>query len=291
MVKDLAAWECRRNTGLEFRTEELQITDTKSARVKLRRSRPGRLGVHVSTTHEGSNGERRARNDPRQYDDLALSWWDPQGPLAMLHWIAKTRGALVPQATRDGAVLVDVGCGAGLLTPHVRDKRYHHIGVDLMTSALDQARLHGVIVVNGNALALPLEDEIADVVCAGEILEHLSDHQLAITEACRVLRPGGTLIIDTIASTLLARVVAVGIAERIPGGAPHGIHDPRLFVDRRALIASCADLGVHLRLNGLRPGLASAIGWRLGLVPEARMVGTRFTSVLFQGIGKKEERR
>ena len=81
--------------------------------------------------------------------------------------------------------------------------------------------------------ALPLRDAIGDVVTAGEILEHVADVPLVIAEACRVLRPGGLLVIDTIASTRLARVIAVGVAERIPGGAPRGIHDPALFVDRR----------------------------------------------------------
>jgi 2-polyprenyl-6-hydroxyphenyl methylase/3-demethylubiquinone-9 3-methyltransferase len=61
----------------------------------------------------------RVRNDPAQYDDLASQWWDPRGTFAMLHWLARARADLVPQATRPGAVLVDMGCGGGLLAPHV----------------------------------------------------------------------------------------------------------------------------------------------------------------------------
>ena len=41
----------------------------------------------------------------------------------------------------DGAVLVDFGCGAGLLAPHVTG--YRHIGIDLTASALAQAAEHG----------------------------------------------------------------------------------------------------------------------------------------------------
>ena len=61
----------------------------------------------------------RPRNDPAQYDDLVGSWWDTGGRFAMLHWISAARARLVPQAARQGSVLVDVACGGGLLAPHV----------------------------------------------------------------------------------------------------------------------------------------------------------------------------
>ena len=50
-----------------------------------------------------------------------------------------------------------------------------------------------------------------------------------------MLRPGGTLVLDTIAATRCAELVTVTMGERIPGGAPPGIHDPALFVDRDVL--------------------------------------------------------
>jgi 2-polyprenyl-6-hydroxyphenyl methylase/3-demethylubiquinone-9 3-methyltransferase len=85
----------------------------------------------------------RKCNDPAQYDDLAAQWWDPRGAFMMLRWLAAARGALVPAATGD-AVLVDLGCGAGLLAPQVAGKGYRHVGVDITASALAQARAHGV---------------------------------------------------------------------------------------------------------------------------------------------------
>jgi 2-polyprenyl-6-hydroxyphenyl methylase/3-demethylubiquinone-9 3-methyltransferase len=187
-----------------------------------------------------------------------------------------------------GAVLVDLGCGAGLLAPHLRGKGYRHIGVDVSRSALAQALAHGVTAVAGNVLALPLADGCADVVSAGEILEHVPDLAGAVAEACRVLRPGGLLVLDTLAATALARFLAVTVAERLPGGPPRGIHDPALFVDRSALVRECARHGVRLLLRGLRPSAVGVLRWVLGRTELVRMVPVSTTAVLFQGVGVKE---
>jgi 2-polyprenyl-6-hydroxyphenyl methylase/3-demethylubiquinone-9 3-methyltransferase len=135
--------------------------------------------------------------------------------------------------------------------------------------------------------SLPLPDEAADVVSAGEILEHVRDVAGVVGEACRVLRPGGTLVIDTVARTALARFLVVTVAERIPGAAPPGIHDPALFVDRRALQAECARHGVPLQLRGLRPSVPDAVRWLRRRSDDVAMVPTRTTSVLFQASGVK----
>ncbi len=231
----------------------------------------------------------RPRNDPAQYEDLANQWWEPRGSFAMLHWLAAARAALVPPAPRRGAVLLDVACGGGLLAPRLNGAGYAHVGVDLSPSAVAVARGHGLRhVVRGDALALPFADETADVVAAGEILEHVADLATIVRECCRVLRPGGTLVIDTIADTRIARIVAVSVAERLPGGPPRDLHDPALFVDREMLMTECARHGVRLRLHGLRLHIGDAACWLARLRPDVRMVPARSTSILFQGVGVKE---
>jgi 2-polyprenyl-6-hydroxyphenyl methylase / 3-demethylubiquinone-9 3-methyltransferase len=226
----------------------------------------------------------RARNDVRQYDDLAAQWWRPGGQFAMLHWLAKARAALIPPPTRPDAVLVDLGCGGGLLAPHVSG--YRHVGVDLVDSALRQAAAHGVAPVRADVARLPLADGCADVVSAGEILEHVTDLSTVVAEACRVLRPGGTLVLDTLADTALAKFVAVTVAERMPD-VPRGLHDPALFVDRRRLVALCAAHGVALRLRGIRPAALPLVRWLFSRHREVPIVPSRSTAILFQGHGVK----
>jgi len=229
----------------------------------------------------------RARNDPRQYDDLAGEWWRPDGQLWPLHWLAAARARHVPPASRVGAVLVDIGCGAGLLAPYVASKGYRHIGVDVTRSALEQAADHGVLVVQSDASRVPLADGCADVVCAGEILEHVVDVQAAIAEACRVLRPGGIFVADTLNATATSRFVVVTLGESMAGGAPRGIHDPNLFVTPRVLIDACARHGVSVRIGGIRPAVPQFLRFMLtrrGMVP---IVPSRSTAILYEAVGVK----
>lgn len=228
----------------------------------------------------------RPRNDLAQYDDLAGQWWNPAGPFAALHWLAAERGALIPDAPQPGARLVDLGCGAGLLAPHV-PAGYEHHGVDLGEAALAQAAEHGLITHRADVTAVPLEDGCADVVAAGELLEHVPDVEGVVAEAVRLLRPGGTVVLDTIAPGWWAELSLVRIGERLPGGPPPRIHDPALFVAPDRLRRAFAQGGVRLTLRGLRPNARDYPRFLRDRRRRVRFVGVRSLSALYQGSGVK----
>ena len=229
---------------------------------------------------------RRKRNDLAQYDELADQWWDPWGPFCMLHWLAASRAEHIAPAPHPDAVLVVLACGAGLMAPHVRRLGYRHVGVDITASALRHAGEHGVLAVRGSVLEVPLAGGCADVVVAGEVLEHVADEVAVLAECARLLKPGGTLVIDAVAATWLADLVAVRIAERIRG-APRGIHDPALFVERARLLAAAERFGLDLRLVGLRPSAGDVLAWLRRRRETVRMRPIRITAVLFAGYGRK----
>jgi 2-polyprenyl-6-hydroxyphenyl methylase/3-demethylubiquinone-9 3-methyltransferase len=230
---------------------------------------------------------KRVRNDPAQYDELVREWWRPDGEFAALHWLAASRAEHIPPAALDGAVLVDLGCGGGLMAPYARRLGYRHVGVDIGTAALDLARGHGVLPVRGSVLQVPLADGCADVVLACEVLEHVDDDVAVLAECARLLKPGGTLVIDSLAATRLSVLINVHLLERVPGGPPRGLHDPRLFVDRRRLLAAADRLGLDLRLVGLRPSLREAVAWRFGRRALVTMKPIRWTGSVFAGYGTK----
>ena len=227
------------------------------------------------------------RNDPAQYDELAGQWWEASGGFAALHWLAASRAEHLPASDRPGAVLVDLACGGGLMAPYVARLGYLHVGVDLGEVGLRVAAGHGVRPVRGSVLAVPLADGCADVVVAGEILEHVEDDVAVLAECARLLRPGGALVIDALADTRIGRLLMVTVAERLPGGPPRGIHDPALFVDRARLLAAADRFGLELRLVGLRPSVRDAAAWILGRRAGVRMKPTRSTAVVFAGYGHK----
>jgi 2-polyprenyl-6-hydroxyphenyl methylase / 3-demethylubiquinone-9 3-methyltransferase len=229
----------------------------------------------------------RRRNDPAQYDALAGEWWRPAGEFAALHWLAASRAGHIPPAEGPGALLVDLACGGGLMAPHVARLGYRHVGVDIGMRALLLAREHGVQVVRGSVLAVPLPDGCADVVLAGEILEHVEDDVAVLAECARLLRPGGTLVLDALAAGRLSTLINVHLLERLPGGPPRGLHDPALFVDRARLLAAADRLGLDLELVGLRPSLREALAWWLGRREVVRMKQIRSTAVVFAGYGRK----
>ena len=233
----------------------------------------------------------RPRNDVAQYDDLTDEWWPPYGKFAALHWLAKVRAGQIPSPPYPGAPLLDVACGAGLLAPHLtgRLRGWRHLGADLSHLSLRQAREHGVRPLAANALRLPFADGSLHCVVAGEVLEHLDDLDGACAELARVLAPGGVLVMDTIASTLFARIALVYIAERMPGGPPHGIHRPDLFVSPERLRQLLAAQGVQVRrVTGLRPSIRDYLGWLVRRTPMVRMLPVRSTAGVYQAIGVKE---
>jgi malonyl-CoA O-methyltransferase len=104
---------------------------------------------------------------------------------------------LVSQLPSD-AELADVGCGGGRylarlaeMFPYLRTT-----GVDPSTAALRRLPVSSTAVV-GNVLRLPLADASYDAVVCIEALEHALRPERAVAEMCRVVRPGGrVLIID-----------------------------------------------------------------------------------------------
>src|SRR6476661_7288098 len=201
------------------------------------------------------------RNDPAQYTELRDEWWEPHGEFAALHWLAAWRAQHLPAAGRDGAVLVDLGCGGGLMGPHVAPLGYRHVGIDIGLPGLALAREHGLSPVGGSALEVPLADSCADVVLACEVLEHVEDDVAVLAECARLLRPGGLLLLDALAATRLSVLINVHLLER--------------------LLAAADRLGLDLELVGLRPSIREAIAWKFGRRDLVTMKPVRWTGSVF----------
>lgn len=105
---------------------------------------------------------------------------------------------LVPVSGRD---VVDIGCGPGVLVRALTARGARMTGIEISESQLAAAIRDddgaGARYVVGLAQRLPLEDTSVDVVVFMRSLHHVppADMLDALSEAARVLRPGGAVYI------------------------------------------------------------------------------------------------
>ena len=95
-----------------------------------------------------------------------------------------------------GRDILDLGCRDGTLTRHFALQN-RVVGIDIDVEALAAARNRlglSVIAADLNRWALPLGSGSFDVVIAGEVLEHVQFPEMLVSEARRVLRPGGVFL-------------------------------------------------------------------------------------------------
>jgi len=92
---------------------------------------------------------------------------------------------------------VDIGCGEGRLTRHLKQLGHEIIGVDASPSLVAAAREAdpSMDVRLADAVALPFDDASADVAIAFMSLHDIDAMPTAMQEIARVLRRGGRLCI------------------------------------------------------------------------------------------------
>lgn len=95
-------------------------------------------------------------------------------------------------------VIADVGCSTGHLLEDLH--RAHPdgtlVGVDLVASGLRKAHMAvpGALLLLADACELPLQEASVDAVVSANLLEHVPDDELALSEVARVLRPGAPAV-------------------------------------------------------------------------------------------------
>ena len=94
---------------------------------------------------------------------------------------------------RPGRRTVDIGCGEGRLTRHLKDLGHAVIGVDASPSLVaDARRLDPSMDIRlADATALPLDDASADLAIAFMSLHDIDAMSAAVGEIGRILQPGG----------------------------------------------------------------------------------------------------
>jgi SAM-dependent methyltransferase len=124
-----------------------------------------------------------------RYDGLA-DWYDAYNGPAAEHHGAELLHLLGPGT----GPCLDLGCGTGLYFDAIRASGRSVVGLDRSADQLRLARTRDRQLVQADAAGLPFRDGTFPTVTALWVSTDVDDFTAVLTEAARVLRPGGLLV-------------------------------------------------------------------------------------------------
>jgi len=209
------------------------------------------------------NAPHPAAADPAEiakFDAGAARFWDERGEFRPLHILNPVRANYVAsRAHLQGARVLDVGCGGGLLAEALTRQGATVTAIDLAPAMIETARLHAL--ESGLAIDYRVQDaaDLAadpearfDVVCCMEMLEHVPQPQAVLATLGQLLAPGGALFVSTLNRNLKSFLTAIVGAEYVLRLLPRGTHEYERFIRPSELASWARAAGLEVRhLAGL----------------------------------------
>lgn len=101
-----------------------------------------------------------------------------------------------PGQVLKGKTVLDAGCGTGWFTQRAVERGGKVFSLDVGLHLLSQVKRRAAShLVVGDLLSLPVQDKVIDIVVCSEAIEHTLRPEQAVAELCRIVRPGGLLIL------------------------------------------------------------------------------------------------
>lgn len=209
------------------------------------------------------------------YDTLD-SLWDGAAdhPIALLRaenavrtpWVQ----SMIKRTFTNSCSVLDIGCGGGLLTNPLALDGHHVVGIDLSEPSLEWAKksdtTKSAIYLKADAKCIPLPDESFDVICAMDLLEHVTDPELVIKEASRLLKPDGHFYFHTFNRSLLSYLLVIKGVEWFVKNTPKDMHIYSHFITPKELKNWCNTHQLTVNeVNGFVPDMKKAAFWKTAI--------------------------
>ncbi len=196
--------------------------------------------------------------DPQElakFNALASRWWDTHSEFKPLHDINPLRLDFIDQrVSLAGKLVLDVGCGGGILAEGMAQRGAEVTGIDLGTAPLSVAKLHlfesglGVDYQQGSAEEWARRYPAQfDLVTCLEMLEHVPDPASVINACHTLVKPGGHVFFSTLNRNPKAYLFAILGAEYLLHLLPKGTHDYAKFIRPSELSAWARAAGLEIQ--------------------------------------------
>lgn len=158
----------------------------------------------------------KLKDNVSYYDEFAAGY-EERRHHGYHRFLDDEQASLVKSYLKPSDRVLEIGCGTGLLMTRLKDHVAELVGVDLSPGMLEHARARGLDVHESGANALPFEDESFDLAYSFKVLPHVQEIDGALAECSRVLKPGGTAILEFYNPTSVRGLRKALIRDRISG--------------------------------------------------------------------------
>jgi SAM-dependent methyltransferase len=115
-------------------------------------------------------------------------------PIPLQRYWQRARFRITSELTAGEGPVLDVGCGSSRIIGSLPEGS---VALDILIRKLRFDRRFGVPLVAGSGFALPFPDASFSCVLSSQVIEHVPKDSPMIDELCRVLKPGGRLVLGT----------------------------------------------------------------------------------------------
>ena len=205
-----------------------------------------------------------------QFSLLSNKWWDKSGPFSALHKLSNARIEFIKNnACRiishkkseakflDGIECIDIGCGGGILSERLSRLGARVTGIDASESSINVAKEHSFKsrleidykCLTTSELLRKKKDKFLnkfDIVIASEVIEHVNERKIFLSDISKLSRSGGLIVFTTINKSFLGILLGKFFAENILKVVPKNTHDPNKFIAPQKLSSEAEEHNIIL---------------------------------------------